>query len=189
MKLLALDIATQTGICVGTPGADPKSWSVNLADGIASKVPGETPEKRKARFDGGRFSNALHMTHGLIEKHSPDLIVVEAFIGGQNASAYLIGLVACVRGCASNRGVNVEMVFPATVRKHFIGKAMTSRDFPGLKQAKAKLAIKQVVMDRCKLLGWEVPDLDASDAAATWDWGCAVHARGFQAKPTGGLFK
>jgi Holliday junction resolvasome RuvABC endonuclease subunit len=142
----------------------------------------------KGRSEAERFSNVLRLTHGLIERHNPDLIVVEAFIGGKNASAYLIGLVACVRGCAFNRAIKVEMVFPATVRKHFIGKAMTSRDFPGLKPAKAKLAIKQVVMDRCKLLGWDVPDLDASDAAATWDWACAKFARGFQAKPLGELF-
>lgn len=172
MKILALDVATNTGICVGTPGADPRCWSVNL---------GKAPDER-------RFSNILKLTQGLIETHSPDLIVIEAFIGGKNASAYLIGLVACVRGCAANRAIKTEMVFPATVRKHFLGKAMTSRDFPGLSTAKAKLAIKGAVAERCRLLGWNVETGDEADACATWDWACATYAPRYQAKPLGGLF-
>lgn len=173
MKIVALDIATSTGVCVGSSGADPVAWSVDLGKGLS---------------EDRRFSNILKLTHGLIEKHQPDLIVVEAFIGGKNASAYLIGLVACVRAIAANRGVKVVMVFPATVRKHFLGKAMTSRDFPGFKAAKAKIAIKECVAAQCRRIGWDVPDLDAADAAATWDWACANYARGYQSKPHGGLF-
>ena len=173
MKIIALDVATNTGIAVGEPGGKPIAWSVDIG---------------KSLTEDERFSNILRLTQGLIEKHGPDLIVVEAFIGGKHASAFLIGLVACVRACAANRNIPVKMVFPATVRKHFIGKAMTARDFPGLKQAKAKLAIKEVVAERCRLLGWDVPDLDAADAAATWDWACATCAKGYQAAPGGELF-
>ncbi len=185
MKILALDIATQTGIAVGSSSGDPKAWSVNL---------GEAPERGrlspadKQALDNRRFSNVLKLTHGLIVTHNPDLIVIEAPIGGQNASAYLIGLVACVRGCAFNRGVKIPgVVYPSTVRKHFIGKAMTARDFPKMKPAKAKLAIKEVVADRCRLLGWQVDDLDCSDALALWDWACATYAPKYQAKTVGGL--
>lgn len=173
MKVLALDVATQCGIAVGSSNRDPKCWSVDLGAGMS---------------EGFRFSEALKLTHGLIATHNPDLIIVEAFIGGKNASAYLIGLVACVRGCAANRSVKCEMVFPATVRKHFLGKALTSRDFPGMKQAKAKIAIKERVATQCRALGWVVPDLDAADAAATWDWGCATHAPSYHSQPHGGLF-
>lgn len=173
MKVLALDVATQCGIAIGSSGRDPQCWSVDLGEG---------------RSEDWRFSQALILTHGLIKTHKPDLIVVEAFIGGKHASAYLIGLVACVRGCAANQSVKCEMVFPATVRKHFLGKAMTSRDFPGQKQAQAKLSIKREVMKRCHLMGWNVEDLDAADAAATWDWAMATHAPAYQAKPHGGLF-
>tara|TARA_R110002033_G_scaffold29914_4_gene66653 strand:- start:7401 stop:7931 length:531 start_codon:yes stop_codon:yes gene_type:complete len=174
MLILALDVATQCGIAVGSSRGDPKAWSVDLGLG---------------RSEDFRLSEVLKLTHGLIETHKPDLIVVEAFIGGKHASAYLIGLVACVRGCAANRSVKCEMVFPATVRKHFLGKAKTSKDFPGLKPAKAKLAIKQEVKARCELMGWKIPDLDAADAAAVWDWACSSYARQYQAKPSGGLFK
>ncbi|MFY0682841.1 MAG: hypothetical protein JXR13_19920 [Thalassovita sp.] len=173
MKVLALDIATQTGVAVGNSGDAPKAWSVDLGKGHSEDV---------------RFSEVLKLTHGLIATHKPELIAIEAPIGGNNANAYLIGLAACVRGCAANRGVVCIHVLPASVRKHFLGKAKTSRDFPGLKQSKAKLAIKREVLARCHLLKWDVPDLDAADAAATWDWACANHARQYQAAPLGGLF-
>lgn len=173
MKVLALDIATNTGIAVGSSDRDPKCWSVDLGAGLSEDF---------------RFSEVLKLTHGLIETHAPDLIICEAFIGGKNASAYLIGLVSCVRGCAANRAVKCEMVFPATVRKHFLGKALTSRDFPGMKPARAKIAIKERVAAQCRALGWVVPDLDAADAAATWDYACATYSPRYQAKPHGGLF-
>lgn len=172
MRVLALDIATKTGICVGDAGAVPKAWSVDLGQG---------------RSQDARFSEILKLMHGLMEAHKPDLIVAEAPIGGKNASAFLIGLVACVRGMAANRGIKCETVAPSTVRKHFLGKAKTSKDFPGLSQAKAKLAIKQEVLDRCRLLKWDVPDLDSADAASAWDWACAVYGRA-QSAPVGGLF-
>jgi hypothetical protein len=185
MKIVALDIATQCGIAAGSSGGDPRCWSVNL---------GEPPEGRKMSdrekyaLDGRRFSNALKLAQGLIETHKPDLIIIEAAIGGKDANAYLIGLVACVRGCAANRGIRCESVYPATARKHFLGKAKTSADFPGMKRAQAKLEIKREVMARCHLMGWDVQDTDAADAAATWDWACATYAPAYQAKPHGGLF-
>ena len=76
MKILALDIATHTGIAVGSAGRDPQCWSVDLGEGLTEDY---------------RFSEILKLTHGLIVTHEPDLIICEAFIGGKNASAYLIG--------------------------------------------------------------------------------------------------
>ena len=174
MRILALDIATQTGIAVGDSTGAPRAWSIYL---------GPAP-------NGHRFSNALRMAQGLIEGHSPDLVVAEAAIGGKNASAYLIGLVACVEGVCWNRGVKFHHAYPATVRKHFVGKALTTRDFPHLKPAAAKKAIKAEVIKRCELVGWDVDgDPDAADAAATWDWACAEFAPKYQAAPSGGLFR
>ena len=173
MKILAMDVATQCGLAVGDSRSKPKAWSVDLGKGHSEDY---------------RFSEALKLTHGLIETHNPDLIAIEAFIGGKHASAYLIGLVACIRGCAANRSVKCVMVFPATARKHFIGKALTSRDFPGMKQAKAKLEIKKTVQKYCQIRGWNAPDLDSADALAVYDWACATHAPKYQSKPNGGLF-
>ncbi len=169
--LCALDIATRTGVCLMRPGQKPRAWSVDLGAG---------------KSEDERFSSVLLLTHTLIERHKPDLIAIEAAVGGPKASAYLIGLVACVRGCAHNRRTPVQTYPLNSIRRHFLGKALAVRDFPGLSHHAAKKAIKQAVMDRCRLLGWEVPDADAADAAALADFACATH--GAQTIPTGGLF-
>lgn len=173
MKVVALDVATHTGIAVGSSGDSPKAWSVDLGMRCS---------------EDKRFAEISTLTHGLIKTHKPALIAVEAPIGGKNANAFLIGLVACVRGVSYHMGVKCVVVYPSTVRKHFMGVAKTSKNFPGMSQKNAKIAIKQEVFERCQLLKWDVPDLDASDAAATWDWAMANHVKNYQAKPLGGLF-
>lgn len=172
MTVVAMDVATTTGLAVGVPGRPPKAWSVDLG---------------KALSHDRRFSNVLVLTHGLIERHKPRLIAIEAPIGGRDASALLIGYVACIRGCAANRGVPVETYPSSSIRKHFLGRALAKRDFPSLSSAAATKAIKQAVMDRCRLLGWDAPDADAADAAALFDFACAC--LGAQTTPTGGLFR
>ena len=174
MKVLALDVATNCGVAVGSSGGDPKAWSVDLG---------------KGRSEGSRLSQVLRLTDGLIKTHSPDFVAVEAPIGGKNANAYLIKLVGCVEGCCANRGVQCEIMHSGTIRKHFLGKAYTSRDFPHLKPAAAKKAIKSLVMDQCKRLKWMVEDDDSADACALWDYACATRARGYQSAPIGGLFR
>lgn len=172
MKILALDIATNTGIAVGVAGGVPQCWSENL---------GAPPNAR-------RGSNILRLTQSLIVDHSPDFIAIEAPIGGKTKPDYLIGLAFCVESVAYNRGVECENYHSGSIRKHFLGKAYTSKDFPGLNQRAAKLEIKKLVVQRCELLKWSVPDHDAADAAALWDYTCATKVKGYQAKPLGGLF-
>jgi Holliday junction resolvasome RuvABC endonuclease subunit len=94
-----------------------------------------------------------------------------------------------VRGVAANRGVECEQFHSGSIRKHFLGKAYTSRDFPHLKPAAAKKAIKQLVIDRCGLLKWEAEDDNAADALALWDYTCANKVKTYQPKPLGGLFR
>jgi hypothetical protein len=169
--IIALDIATATGVAVGEPGSAPRVWTEDLG---------------KRAPDEARFSKALWLTNKLIVEHKPSLIAVEAAIGGRDASPYLIGLLACVRGCAFNRGVPVKVYHRSSILKHFVGKALTARDFPGLAKAKAKFAIKEAVIARCRLLGWEVADDNAADAAALWDYANALER--VQVAPAGGLF-
>lgn len=174
MKILALDIATNTGIAIGSAGRDPQCWSVNLGEG---------------RSHGERFSNIYKLVQGLQDLHKPDITIAEAAIGGKNASAYLQGLISVAQAASfGGRYRMVDVVAPGTVRKHFIGKAYTSRDFPGMSQAKGKIAIKELVKARAELLGWIIPDLDAADAAATWDWACVKYVKKHHAKPSGRLF-
>jgi Holliday junction resolvasome RuvABC endonuclease subunit len=169
----AFDVASVTGVAVGDPrGNRPLCWSVDLG---------------KGRSDDARFSQALLLAHRVIEEHKPDLVAVEAPIGGSTHSMFLIGMAACIRGVATNRGIKVVTYQANSVRKHFLGKALTTRHFPGLSAAKAKGQIKAAVIARCKLLGWDVPDDNAADAAALFSLACAS-AR-LEQFPTGGLFR
>lgn len=172
MKVLALDVATNTGVAVGESCGNPTSLTVNL---------GKPP-------NGRRFSNALRMTQDLIAEHKPDLIVAEAAIGGPKASAYLIGLVACIEGCAVNRQTDFKTVNLGQIRKSFLGKHLTKKHFPALSAAAAKKAIKMQVVQGCALRGWPVHNDDEADALALWDYACATYAPGYQSKPHGGLF-
>ena len=173
MIILALDIATNTGVAVGQSGSNPTCWSVDLGKGKSEDL---------------RFSRLLSLTSTLITEHTPDLVAIEAPIGGRDTSHLLVGLAACVRGCVANRKLPLVSYHSSTIRKHFVGRAITTRDFPGLSKAKAKTQIKAVVMRQCQLLGIDAPDHDAADAAALFDYACAINAKGFQSKPAGGLF-
>lgn len=170
--IVAMDIATQTGVAFGGRKDEaPTSLSVDLGRG---------------RSEDYRFSRILQLTHNLIEEHGPATIAIESAIGGPNASAYLIGLVACVRGVAANRHVPIKMCAIGSVRKHFLGRVPTRRDFPGMKPAQAKAAIKGLVMERCRVLGWQVADDNCADACALFDFARAT--MGAQTVPAGGLF-
>lgn len=171
MKIVAMDIATTCGVAVGIAGGQPRSFSVNL---------GKPPDDR-------RFSKLLSLTSRLLTEHEPDLLAYEMPVGGPKTSHYLVGLIACVRGVAFNRGIRTEGVPISTVRRHFLGKHLTTRHFPGKNHAAAKKAIKTQVIARCGLLGWQVDDADCADAAALFDFASATWAR-TQSAPLGGLF-
>lgn len=171
MKIVALDIASVTGVAVGCPNSSPQCWSVDLGKKLSEEQ---------------RFSKALVMTHSVIAEHKPDLIAIEAAVGGPKTSHFLVGLLACVRGCAANRGVPAEVYAIGAIRKHFTGRVWTVKDFPHLKHAAAKAAIKQQVIDRCHLLGWSPQDDNAADALALLDYALAKNTN-HQARIAGGL--
>lgn len=172
MKIAAFDVASNTGVAVGVPGSAPIYWSKHL---------GKPPDER-------RLAQILRLTDNVIVKHKPDLIYVEAPAAGDFKNTLLTQLVGCVKGCAAARCVDVKEVYPNTVRKHFLGKSLTSRNFPDLSRPKAKLEIKRIVMRRCQALGWNPEDDDQADALAMLDYAFATEVRGYQSKPVGGLF-
>jgi len=172
MRVLAFDTATKTGVCVGDAGSTPRAWSVDLG---------------KAEWEV-RFARTLRMVERYVTDYKPDLVAIEAPVGGRDANADLIGLIACVKGQANRMGIRTVAYFPASVRKHFLGKALTGRDFPGKSHAAAKGAIKAAVLSRCHMLGWDVNGHDAADAAALWDYTCAMESRSHQITSLPGLF-
>lgn len=162
MKVIAFDTATKTGVAIGSAGETPRAFSVDLG-----KVAWER-----------RFSRILRLTRKVITEHKPDLVAVEAFVGGPKANTDLAGLVACVKGEADRLGVRVVSYYPATIRKHFLGGISTRSQ-----------KIKPQVMARCHMLGWPSDDPDACDAMALWDYAMALESRAHQITTVGGLFR
>lgn len=177
MIILALDVATVTGVAVGALGGSPNAWSIDLGQG---------------KSEDYRFSQALVHTHRLIETYSPDLIAVEGAVGGPRTSHFLVGLLACIRGCACNRKIRVESYSVAAIRRHFVGGHVTSAAYghlePKRRKAAARSAGKNLVMARCRQLGWQADDDNAADAAALWDYACALESRSHQITSIPGLF-
>lgn len=175
MKVLALDISTRVGIAVGEAGGNPTAWAEVLG---------------KKGDDDRLFSQALVLMSRLIEAHRPDLIAYEGAVGGDRTSHYLVGIIACFRGCAANRGVPLVACNIGAIRSHFIGKHITSAQYKHLPKTKAKAVAraeaKLAVQNRVKMLGWGITGEDECDACAVWDFACAKS--GAQVKPGGGLF-
>lgn len=174
MKVVALDIATSVGIAVGVAGGNPKAWGKSLG---------------KKSDESRLFSNALLLTDLLIEQFRPDVLVYEGAVGGTRTSHYLVGVIACVRGAAARRGVPAHGYNIGAIRKHFIGKHITSAQYPDLKPSRRKLQArtdaKSAVRARCRQLGWGDLSEDAADACAVWDYGCAMLSRAHQSQPIG----
>ena len=90
-------------------------------------------------------------------------------------------------GTVADEGVLVQEARIQSVRKHFLGKHLTARDFPSLSAKDSRLEIKQRVIARCNQIGWQPRSDDEADAMAIWDYGCAT-LRVAQSVPLGGLF-
>ena len=156
MKILALDLASKTGVAIGNPNTIPLCFT---------EVLGETGEHH-----GARFAQAFRMMKRLITTHEPGLIVLEAPFKTNKSQMHvenmLMGLRGCVMGAAHMFHVPFEQHEVSTIRLHFIQHGK-------LKRADAKRA----TIARCKQLGWKVANDDEADAAALWDYACARQSR------------
>jgi len=174
MKILALDIATHMGVAFGRPLTNPTAWTVDFGE---------------LREHDARFAKALRFIRAMHEKLAPDLIAIEAPIGGPDASHYLIGLVAVVRAQAHDLGIQSVEYNIGSVRKHFIGTHFTKKDFPTVSESAAVKIIKGKVLTRCRALGWEVSDYDQADACGLWDYACSRENQAHQVQNLPGLFQ
>lgn len=173
MRILALDTAIKTGCAFGVAGGKPVFWSVSLGEAEWSV----------------RFSKMLELVDKCVDKYQPDLVAVEAAATGSHGNPDLIGLAACAQAQAARRGCQVVTYMPNSVRKHFMGKALTARDYPALNHRAAKKAIKSAVIGRCHMLGWAVTDDNQADAVALWDFAASKVSRAHQMTSLPGLFE
>jgi len=180
--VMTWDIATTCGIVLGPAGGAPKSTTLFLG----GKGKGE-PEKLLAMKLGAA---------DLLSRYRPDILAYEAPLGGTQRDLLLGQLVGVLIAEAMALQIRPVSFSLQSVRKHFIGKHYSSRDFPQFasevktrQRDMARKAIKRMVMDRCAALGWDCHGSDdEGDALALWDCACATLA-GAQSTPVGGLFE
>lgn len=156
--ILALDIATTTGMARGKVGAKP------MADTVAFAAHAQSD-------NNAVFAQALSKLSIYLKDDPPDLIFIEAMLppdAMKNMTSRavrdrLAGLHGVVRAVAYLRGIyRVEAVAVGDVRGHFLGER-------GLKRIVAKAAI----VERCHALGWNCANDNEGDALALWSYACA----------------
>lgn len=170
--VLAMDLAGRAGAAWGPVGGRPEATAIDLG---------------RAKGEGERLAEMLRATETLLSTVRPEILAYEAPVGGPKTSHFLVALVGCFVGQATLMGYKPRSVAIASVRKHFLGRALSTSDFPGMTKAQAKEAIKATVITRCGALGWKPRNHDEADAMALFDFACAHYGRG-QSAPLGGLF-
>lgn len=155
--VIGMDVATATGIAVGEPGAAPVCWTEVLG--------------KRGSSHAERFGRLNRVTSDLIARYNPVLIAIERPIMVPKRDnlaklELLYGLVGCIRGVASNRGVATMIVNIDKVDRYFLGMSK-------LKSADRKRAI----MTRCLQLGYKPDGQDSADACAVWSYACSTFSR------------
>lgn len=170
--ILAIDGATASGWALGAPGSIPRIGLERL------KKPSE--DTWLVADGAARFVRDICF----IESSRPDLIAIEALMPNFNsgddrerqiqrsAASMLVPplIMGAVRGIAACYGIQVVQVYPATWRKHFLGRS----NFGSREETKRQ------TLARCHLLGYlpaACKDDNQADAAGIHDWASAVHGR------------
>jgi hypothetical protein len=151
--LLALDLGTRvTGFAFGPPEANaPKSGAYRLpgADDLV--------QLRMMATAGDSVSSLCKLI-------KPTHVCIEAPIVVPDRSAHtmtaLMQLTGVVRTAIYrvNPGIRETLRSSQTIRKHFCGHGRPENP-------------KTAVMEKCRLLGWQVETSDAADACAAWSYG------------------
>lgn len=155
MRILALDIASATGVAFGC--ADDSAPSLSTL-----RLPGAS----ELNEYGPRLTAFRRGLIGLIADYRPERIWFEApFIalnGGKiknaNSSRLLMILAGLAEQIADEFEIPTIETTNAEVRKHFLGSAHGLRD-----------ELKLAMLRRCRLLGWEPNNDNEADAAGIWD--------------------
>lgn len=172
--VLALDLASASGLAFGPVGGRPRMELLRLGD---KTVPSEE-----------RAKNLMRVLMTFLSVETPDLVVIEeplnpgvmARIGATFAVAELAyGLpIVAKMVCRSKGAHRIKYVRVQDATEHFTG-VRTYRDWkdPNTgKTMKSRQVRKHAIMNACRLRGWPVDDDNCADAAALWSYGCALIA-------------
>jgi hypothetical protein len=174
--ILALDVATRTGVAWGEPGGAPQTMTIDLgkplpeayapAEGLTGK--GEAEVWARGLVFTNRFLNVARAGDKPVS-----LIVVEGLVP-QYDKTLQCGLWAVIKAVAAIRRIPVLVAHIGTWRAFVLGDGKLKRDV-------AKTRAVQTVTR----LGWDVDSHDAAEAACIWLWGCSqvAPARAHRAEP------
>lgn len=155
--ILAMDIATQSGVCLGAPGEAPTFLTVRFHGVDRLQV----------------AASAIRWAATELKGRSPAVAYLEkpmsfgAARGQSNANTLirLNTLYDIIGGACLLKDIRVVGVDVKTARQAFIGEATLERA-----EAKRRCLIM------CRMLGWAPKNGDEADAAAVWYWGSACEA-------------
>ena len=156
--ILALDLATTSGIARGRVGSTPTADTVPFA-------------KHAGASNEAVFARALSWLSTYLQADPPDLIFVEAMLPpdamkNETSRAVrdrLAGLHGIICAVAYLRGIHrIEAVTVGNIRGHFLGERALRRD-----------AAKAATVERCRALGWKCENDNEGDALALWSYACA----------------
>ena len=147
MKILALDISkAATGVAIGDGDGPPRT----LTQGFTADRPGAV---------GASYAKWLDE---LLRREKPDLVTLEAalvLIGKRSGTAVMLllqGLAYTTTVVCESVGVRYETISIMTWRKMFLGHGRPENP-------------KQVCIDACYRLGWDVEgDDNQADACGVW---------------------
>jgi hypothetical protein len=156
VKILALDLATNTGFAFGdTAWLKPEFGSIRFGSRGASYP--------------AIFAAALSWASERFLEWQPDRIVYEEplqFRGGRSRGGndeLAHGLPAIMMAVAHLRGCfEIRHATPKQIRLHFIGE-----------NPKREVAKRKTIV-RCRQVGWNVEDDNAADACALWSYACGL---------------
>jgi hypothetical protein len=158
MRILALDLASVAGLCVGEAG-----W-VWPARSVTLKAPSHSPEEGAGRL-------GAYLRDKIEESWSPlDRIVAEKYLDpSRQRNSYEVRvtqqMVGALHAIAACYGIPVSLVAPATVRARCCGSAH------GQAGEETKAMVTRVAIEFGYLTEGS-RDHNAADAALTFHWAC-----------------
>lgn len=159
--VLALDVASRTGVAWGRIGATPRFMTVKLTrEGESSSMDGVAEAAARAIQWLADFTRVERIDRAVIEAPVPEAALGQATNAWSTALKF--ALVGSFSGALKLRSVEVRFANIQAVRKFFIGKGNVRGDLA-----------KPEVMRICQALGWSPANTDEGDAAATWLFECS----------------
>ena len=156
VRVLFLDIATQTGAAVDGPLESGKPIIMTFNCGSDGDRPGRA------------FYEYAIWLNGMITRFKPEIVGFEAAlqqkkgegaINSQVTAEKLLGLIAITKMLAYQHDLPARPCNVQQNRRHFVGNGHAS---------------KGDVINKCRLIGWAVANEDEADACCGWD---ALHGK------------